>query len=256
MNRIHLRRIYGHLKKYRMVRWLRRWPKGVLVDGPLTYNEDGLATRHNADFLHSPRFKQAYLAGKATGSWGDGDIRWRAYVACWLAQRALMFEGDFVECGVNRGGLARTVVEYLGFGNVGRRFFLLDTYCGIPDESLSPEERALGVKWNYSECYDAVRTTFAAYENVVLIRGIVPHTLRHVDATKVAYLSLDMNCAQPEIAAARHFWPMMPSGAVILLDDYGWSGHTAQKRAFDRFAHDHGVEVLALPSGQGMIFKS
>jgi len=33
------------------------------VSGPLTYNRDGLATRHNCDFMQAPRFTAAYAAG-------------------------------------------------------------------------------------------------------------------------------------------------------------------------------------------------
>lgn len=231
------------------------WKRLRLVDGPLTYNQDGMATQHNCDFMKSRRFQRAYLEGKTTGSWGASDIQWRAHIACWLAQRAMGLEGDFVECGVNRGGLARAVMEYTGFRDVTRRFFLLDTYCGVPDVSLNPAEKELGrVSGGYSECYDDVCATFASYRNVVIIRGIVPYTLGQVDTQRVAYLSLDMNCVEPEIEAANHFWPLMSSGAAILLDDYGWNGHIEQKKAFDEFARERGIEVLTLPTGQGLIF--
>ena len=75
-----------------------------LVEGPLSYNQDGLATRHNCDFLRDERFARAYDLGRSTGSWLDAEPAWRAYVACWAAERASRLEGDFVECGVNHGG--------------------------------------------------------------------------------------------------------------------------------------------------------
>ena len=56
--------------------------------------------------------------------------------------------------------------------------------------------------------------------------------------------------------AAEHFWPRLVSGAVIVLDDYGYSDdYLRQKRAFDAFAGKNGVQVLLLPTGQGLIFK-
>ncbi len=59
--------------------------------------------------------------------------------------------------------------------------------------------------FNYSlECYDEVRKTFLAF-NVRIIRGAVPETLSSVDSEKIAYLSIDMNCVEPEIAAAEFF---------------------------------------------------
>ena len=42
-----------------------------------------------------------------------------------------------------------------------------------------------------------------------------------------------MNIVLPEIAAIEFFWDRLVPGAMVLLDDYGWSTHTAQKLAFD-----------------------
>lgn len=227
------------------------------IYGKVTYNEDGLATTHNADFVHDPRFAAAYAAGQATGSWTFGDLHWRAYIICWAAQRAASLPGDFVECGVNRGGYALTVIKYTNFETLGKRFYLLDTYEGLVERLISPEEKVAGVRaGEYEPCYDAVVRTFSPYsESTRIIRGIVPDTLPQVDTNQVAFLSIDMNTRDPEIAAAEFFWDKMVSGAVMVLDDYGWRKHIEQKKAFDEFARQRGIEVLALPTGQGLIFK-
>lgn len=226
------------------------------VPGPLTYNQDGLASKHNCDFMKDARFVKAYAAGKATGSWGDSDIHWRAHVVCWAAQKGMVLEGDFVECGVNKGGLASVVLHYTELYKTSRKFYLLDTYNGLVDRYLSKEEKerdahAVG----YEECYEAVKRTFSDFSNVVVVKGAVPETLKEVTAKKIAFLSIDMNCVEPEIAAAEYFWDRLSSGAVVVLDDYGWSGHILQKEAFDLFAAARGVQVLSLPTGQGVIIK-
>lgn len=64
-----------------------------------------------------------------------------------------------------------------------------------------------------------------------------------------------MNCAAPEIAAAEYFWDRMSPSAVMLLDDYGFVSYEEQKNAFDEFARKKAVEILALPTGQGVIIK-
>jgi hypothetical protein len=79
-----------------------------LAQGPLTYNQDGLATVHNCDFLNDPLFQEAYRLGEQTGSWSNPRIHWRVHVLCWAADIASRLEGDFVECGVNRGGLTNS----------------------------------------------------------------------------------------------------------------------------------------------------
>jgi O-methyltransferase len=226
-----------------------------LVAGPLTYNQDGLATIHNCDFIHDARFAKAYAKGKSTGSWGPVDLQWRAFVACWAADKARHLEGDFVECGVNRGGLARTVIEYVDFPTLDKKFYLLDTFCGLVERYVSEAEKERGITpGGYEECYDAVKETFAGF-NVELIRGTVPDTLPQVTTEKVCYLSIDMNCALPELAAAEFFWDKLVSGAVMLLDDYGWDLHTEQHEVFDQFAARKDVLVLSLPTGQGLIVK-
>jgi hypothetical protein len=228
----------------------------LLKQPMLTYNQDGLITIHNSDFMNDSRFAEAYKSGKQTGSWGSGDIHWRAYVACWAANKGKDLEGDFVECGVNRGGLAMTIMQYINFKTLPKKFYLLDTYCGLSEKFISEEEKHLGISaGGYDECYEQVKITFRDYPNVEIIKGTVPDTLPQVKSQKVAYLSIDMNCMEPEIAAAEYFWDKMVRGAVMLLDDYGWRGHIMQKKAFDNFAASHNVQVLSLPTGQGIILK-
>jgi hypothetical protein len=226
-----------------------------LVPGPLTYNEDGLATIHNCDFVHDARFLESYRHGEETGSWQGAQIHWRAYVICWAADRASRLEGDFVECGVNRGGYSRTVMQFVDFQKLNKTFFLLDTFHGLEERYISKSERARGISpRGYEECYAEVLKTFQGFRTVI-IRGAVPETLPQVRTEKVCYLSIDMNCAAPELAAAEYFWPKLVPGAAIILDDYGWTGHNEQKAAFDAFAHQRRVMVLPLPTGQGLIFK-
>lgn len=64
-----------------------------------------------------------------------------------------------------------------------------------------------------------------------------------------------MNIVAPEIATIEHFWGRLVPGAVVVLDDYAWKAHEVQKQAFDRFAADHQVEILTLPTGQGLLLK-
>lgn len=229
----------------------------AVLEGRIRYSRDGLATVHRCDFLADPRFRAAYQKGLETGSWGASDPAWRAYVCCWAAQKAVGLPGDFVECGVNRGALASTVISYVDFGRLDKRFYLLDTFRGFVPEYLTDEERRRERRSGkrYTDCYQELVKRFGCLANVVIVPGPVPDTLPLVTSERLAYLSIDMNCAFPELAAAEYFWDRLTSGAVMVLDDYGWTGHEQQKAAFDQFAQQRGVQVLALPTGQGLIFK-
>jgi O-methyltransferase len=223
----------------------------------VTYNQDGLITIHNCDFINDENFRRAYQKGENLDSWWKGQIQWRVHVLFWAVTRALELEGDFVECGVNRGGFARSIVEYINFNEVsGKKYYLLDTFEGLLEEYISKEEKQYGIdEYKYAECFDEVKKTFEHYQNVVIVKGAVPDTLSQVKSDKVSFLSIDMNCVAPEIAAAEFFWNKLVSGAAIVLDDYGWAKHILQKRAFDDFAKKRGVPILSLPTGQGLILK-
>lgn len=226
-----------------------------LARGPLTYNEDGLATSHICGFLLDPHFVKSYKLGSETKSWGSSVVRYRAYIACWCAAHVKNYEGDFVECGVNKGGFSRTIISYINFNSLNKTFYLLDTFQGLVDNYISPEERRHGLQGGgYEECYEQVKKTFNGFR-VNIIKGTVPETLNQVRSEKICYLSIDMNCIAPEIAALDFFWDKLVSGAIVLLDDYGRSPFFEHKPVYDKYLESKGKSILSLPTGQGIIIK-
>jgi hypothetical protein len=220
------------------------------------YFRDGLLTVHDASFLRDTRFLEAYQLAKQTGSFGTWEPMWRTYICCWAAKVGCALEGDFVECGVNLGGFSRAVAHYVDLEQLDKRFWLLDTFSGVVEGQITPEERRKGTAiGKYSECFQRVQQNFAGLKNIHFVRGVVPDTLSRVDASQVCYLSIDMNAVYPEIAAAEFFWDKLSPGAIVVLDDYGWAKHTEQRIAFDQFAQRKSVHVLAMPTGQGLMLK-
>jgi O-methyltransferase len=226
--------------------------------GPVTYDTDGLTTSNNCDFIKEPRFAKAYAAAAATNPWPGFTLQWRVYVVCWFADMVKNLEGDFVECGVNTGAYARAVIDYIDFSKLNKKFYLFDTFGGLVESLVSEDEKKAGIDYyfgTYKDVYEEVKKTFAGF-NVDIIKGVVPDTLPQCKSEKIAYLSIDMNCVAPEIAAAEYFWDKIVTGGVIILDDYGFPLHINQKLAFDEFAKKKGVSVLTLPTGQGIMIKS
>lgn len=223
----------------------------------ITYSQDGLTTVHNAGFMYEDDFKSAEQAGASTGSWSN--IHWRLHTVLWVAQHCKNIEGDFVECGTNKGGFARAIIEYTDFKNTNKLFYLLDTFKGLVDELLTESEIAAGKKQHfekvYEDCYEQVKKTFSIYENVKIIQGTVPETLPLVKSDKVAFLSVDMNSLKPEIAALDYFWDKISKGGMILLDDYAYVTCELQYEAHNIWAKQKGVKILSLPTGQGLIVK-
>ena len=228
------------------------------LHGAPTYKTDGLITSNNADFIREPRFAAAYQKAAETQPWENFSLQWRTYVVCWFADQVKHLAGDFVECGVNTGAYAAAVINYTRLNATEKKFFLLDTFKGLDESLVSEEEKKAGISryiHAYKDVYDQVVRTFSPFPNVRIIRGRVPDTLPQCTAEKICYLSIDMNCVEPEIAAIHYFWSKVVAGGVIILDDYGFPMHIHQKEAFDKFALEKGVTILSLPTGQGIIFK-
>lgn len=230
---------------------LRRFFPSYVGDGMQLVGKS-LAWAKDADFA------RAYAAGMATGHrYGNIRIDWRVHVACWAASHARRLAGDFVECGVNTGILSVAVCTHLDFNSLDKDFWLFDTFEGSPVEQMSPGEVAPRVRENarwYGSCYDLARRNFAPWPRARLIRGRVPETLAG-GPERVCYLSIDMNLVEPEIAAIEHFWPRLSPGAPIILDDYGRTHFALQREAMDRFAERERVNILTLPTGQGLLLK-
>lgn len=226
------------------------------------YSGDGLGVNgRNLAFMEEAGFAAAWSAVKAFNKpfWPSvPDIRWRAHTCVWAARQALWRPGNFVELGVNTGILSSMVCKCLDFGtHTGRRFFLFDTFSGIEAEAASEHEAGNIARLNAAhftrDVYEVAKRAFAAVPNAELVRGRLPGSLAGIETGPIAYLSIDLNSVEPEIASAEMLWPRLVPGAVIVLDDYAFAGHEAQQIAWDAFAATKGLSILTLPTGQGLI---
>jgi O-methyltransferase len=245
------------------------WKLGYRIErlGDVAYDHDHMTIRaRSIPFLKDARFLSAYKRGinsdHNTPHGGERDgklhIEWRCAVTCWAAAHGAKLPGDFVECGVNTGVRSLAICEYLDFNSLDKSFYLFDTYCGIPIEQASEKERLYRKAYSeqfYPDCFEATKKNFAAFPRAKLIRGKVPDTLNSVEINRVCYLHIDMNIAYPERKAIEHFWPKLSCGAFVVLDDYAWWTFEEQMAAMDEFAKSVNVEILTLPTGQGLLIK-
>jgi hypothetical protein len=234
------------------------WAIHKVPAGTDVYEADGLASIHDHSFIKDPRFRAAYERGIAAA--GDYRWHWRVHIGLWAAETASRLDGDFVECGVNRGFLSSAIMKYLDWDSLGKTFYLLDTFSGI-DERQAADAASIQLNEKhvregfYVRGADTAIANFAEWNNVKIIEGAVPQTLAQVDARRIAYLHLDMNNPKPETAALRYFWDKLTPGAVILLDDYAFAGYGSQKTALDAVSRELGRPIASLPTGQGLLLR-
>lgn len=226
------------------------------------YRADGLGVvNRNLGFMADPAFEAAWAKTVAANreGWNGAvpDVRWRAHVAVWAARHGLARAGDFVECGVHTGLLSIMICEMLGFAGLDRRFYLYDTFGGIPLDGLDGEARVKAEAANasvYGDVWSVAQRNFAPYPNAVLVRGALPGTLGE-EPSRIAYLSVDLNHAGAEKAVIERLWPRLSPGAIVLIDDYGFAGNGDQTAMWNAFAAAEGLAIATLPTGQGLLIK-
>lgn len=226
---------------------------------------DGLYTYNSVHFAGDPGFRSAYERGVRASQGVDPQTEWRIHVALWAARQAAQAEGDFAECGVNAGFTSSAIMHHLDWRRLEKHFYLVDTFCGPVLSQYSEQEVRLGrrkvaeealAKDAYVTDMERIRANYAEWPNVRIVQGAVPQALERVEAKRVAFLHLDMNCASPERAAFEYFWDKLSPGGMVLLDDYARYRYEELAASIDEAARRRGASVLSLPTGQGIVCKA
>jgi len=209
----------------------------------------------NLSFKNDELFMKSFKSCIRTQQ--EESLLWRLHVLSWAAKNALNVEGDFVECGVFKGFCSAVLCKYLDFNSLDRKFYLYDTFSGLPEETSTKREREA---WDYAdfdpdEVLKEVLDVFSDYKNVEVIKGMVPNTFQESSPEKIAFLHIDMNSVQAEILALEHLFERVVPGGFIVLDDFGWACNKNQNIAEMKFMNERQHQVLELPTGQGVILK-
>ena len=209
-----------------------------------------------------PRYDRVFQKAHAIANWVGGRsdavpmMRERMYVLYWAARNALRLNGDFVECGVYRGGSAIICAEATKGAVEGRRFYLFDTFSGTPKTDLDESEAGFEHKRADTDV-DVVRERLAEYGDLpVIVQGKVPDTFAGLPEFPVAYLHIDINTAAATSASIEFFYDRLVKGAVVVFDDYGWENYGAVRQRVNEFAAAHNALVLPLRCGSGILVKA
>ncbi len=218
---------------------------------------DGIATwMKHPDFVSDPAFmelaaKDVDIAPAGVSSW-----HWNLQTMRWAAQQARDLPGDFVELGVYKGHTTKFLADYLDFAGWPKRWWLYDTFEGIPRDQADPgREHLTAAVYGEPFSFEEVRDRFAAYGNIDVIRGRVPEVLETTSPEVISLMHIDLNNATAEIAALDTLYPRLSPGGVIVFDDYGWSASHNQAKAEAEWFASRGLAIFSLPSGQGLHVK-
>ena len=230
-----------------------------------TYAADGFGVRKkHVPFLADAAFDQAWQNTLQVneGLWEGGslpDVRWRCHTCIWAASNCMRLEGDFAEFGVNTGVMSSMILQTTTANESGKKFYLFDTFSGIPEDTATKAEKAHVKKMNqtlYSHNgLDVAKRVFAAFDSAEFVVGRLPDTISKSGVDRLSYVSIDLNSVDAEMAVANEIWDKIVPGGIIVLDDYGFGGHEEQRQAWDAFAAKNNRMVMALPTGQGMLMR-
>ncbi len=161
--------------------------------------------------------------------------------------------GDFVECGVWRGGNSIVAASLFKLHKQDRRVFLFDTFEGMTDPSAedkvicSGEDAADGLdahRESLRASLEHVQRNFADFgltgDKIVFVKGDVTKTLdeRVNLPEKISVLRLDTDWYDSTRKELEVLYPRLSIGGAIILDDYGfWAG---SKQAVDEYFTKHG----------------
>jgi O-methyltransferase len=170
-------------------------------------------------------------------------------------------EGDFVECGVWRGGSTMAAIDTLmKAGDTSRTVYLYDTFEGMSEPTEHDKELSgtaadtlmqTSVKedptsvWCYSTIEEVkanVATLNYPTEKVHFIKGKVEDSIPQTMPGKIALLRLDTDFYESTKHELEHLYPLLVPGGVIIIDDYGhWEG---ARKAVDEYIAKHKLPLL------------
>lgn len=168
--------------------------------------------------------------------------------------------GDFVECGVWKGGSSMIIAKtLLKLGVTDRKIYLYDTFEGM----AKPEEVDVDVlnssalnKWDEADKNDYafwcesplenvknnMSLTTYPMDNIIFVKGKVEDTIPGTIPENIALLRLDTDFYSSTYHEFFHLYPILSKNGVLIIDDYGhWKG---SKEATDKYFKENNIFPL------------
>lgn len=172
-------------------------------------------------------------------------------------------EGDFVECGVWRGGACIFMAGYIKtHGLEGRRVFVADSFEGMPKPSCDQDIGIRLEKEIYPELavsLEVVKQNFETYglvgENITFLRGWFRDSLPDAPIEKIAVLRLDGVLYESTMDSLLALYDKVETGGVVIVNDYGVI--PACRKAVEDFFEQRGETVpdLRKAGGSGVYWQ-
>ena len=153
--------------------------------------------------------------------------------------------GDFVECGVWKGGtcmLMALALQKRGISN--RHIWLYDTFSGMtepgPEDKIASTGQAVSERWHEgwwaagtAQVLSHLKKTSYPMDNFHIVEGDVCQTLKETRPPRISLLRLDTDWYDSTRAELEVLYPRLVAGGLLIVDDYGhFSG---SRKAVDEY---------------------
>ncbi|CAF4644510.1 unnamed protein product, partial [Rotaria socialis] len=159
--------------------------------------------------------------------------------------------GDFIECGVWRGGssvFARAILKALN--NNDRHVWLADSFQGLP-KARTPNDHDHWSKMEYLKVsLEEVQTNFRSFnlldDRVHFCKGYFVDSLPRCNVSRIAVFRMDGDMYESTMDQLFNLYSKLQIGGVIIIDDYTISDCF---RAIVDFRKWHNIteEILSIP---------
>ena len=163
-------------------------------------------------------------------------------------------EGDFVECGVWRGGSSMLMAHALLYQNVqDRPIHLYDTFEGMSaptefDVTFGDKKAEDGWQGEYQYkaeeegVWQNMRSTKYPENMINFVRGKVEDTIPKNMPEKIALLRLDTDWYESTYHELTYLFPLLSKNGVLIIDDYGhWKG---ARKAVDQYFGENNIQIF------------
>lgn len=161
---------------------------------------------------------------------------------------ARSIRGDFVECGVYRGGTAAILARVLRDSKHPRRLWLFDSFKGIPSPR-PPDGPDLPLNEGDLAGEEAIVRSLLAHLRVPedryhVIPGWFSDTFPQVPIQEIALLHIDVGLYEGVKLALEHFYDRVVPGGVIILGAFLYEDMPGSKVALEEFADLRGLQIV------------
>jgi O-methyltransferase len=169
-----------------------------------------------------------------------------------LAQRLERQEipGDFVECGVYRGGSAGVLGYEAMRSKLGRKLWLYDSFAGMPETVEKDDDSSRSLTGSYVGSEQQTRRIMhrlkVPEEQYRIVVGLFEDTFPVAERVEIALLHIDCDFYTPVKLSLEKFYEFVQPGGYVLLNDYGY--FQGSRLATDEFISqlNHPVHLIQI----------